>query len=367
MNQKPSRRQVLQRCAAGVALLNVGPAAAQDKTPAAVITRDTLQAMIVGYQTSQMLYVAAKLKIADLLADGPRTTADLAAASGAHEDTLYRLLRTLASAGVFTEDQGKLFRLNAAAEHLRSGTPGSLRVGAEIVGEEWMWRPWGDLLQSVKTGQTAFDRLYGKGTFDWFAEHPDAGRLFDAGQAQLTSAAARAVIEALDLSRARRIVDIGGGEGTLLAAALRANATAAGVLFDLEKVVEGARGAFDRSLVARTEFVGGNFFTSVPSGGDLYLMKSILHDWNDADCQRILTVTRKSMPATARLVVAEDLVCAPNQPCPAKQRDINMLVRTGGRNRTEQEYRDVLTRGGFRTTRVIPTASTLYLIESSPT
>ena len=145
---------------------------------------------------------------------------------------------------------------------------------------------------------------------------------------------------------------------------LRANPSATGVVFDLPSVAEAAKARFDPSLVARAEFVGGNFFTAVPNGADLYLMKSILHDWNDEDCQKILVNTRRAMAASARLLVVEDLVCAPNQPCPAKQRDINMLVRTGGRNRTEQEYRDVLTRGGFRTTRVIATAATLYLIEA---
>ena len=326
-----------------------------------------LATLINGYQTSQMLHVAAKLRIADLLKDGPRSTADLAAAAGAHEDSLYRVMRTLASLGIFTETQGRRFELNPAAEYLRSDAPGSLRVLAEIVGEEWMWKPWGALVESARTGTTAFNPLYGEGTFDWFAKHPEAGRLFDAGQAGATSASAKAVTDAYDFSTVRRIVDIGGGDGTLLASVLRANPAPTGVVFDLPAVVEAARATFDRSAIARAEFVGGNFFTAVPGGADLYLMKSILHDWNDDDCQKILVNVRRAMAATSRLLIAEDLVCGPNQPCQAKQRDINMLVRTGGRNRTEQEYRSVLTRGSFRTTRVIPTASTLFLIEATPT
>ena len=177
---------------------------------------------------------------------------------------------------------------------------------------------------------------------------------------------AKAVTDAFDFGHVRRVVDVGGGDGTLLASVLRVNPSARGVVFDLPSVVEAAKATFDTSVIARVEFVGGNFFNAVPGGADLYLMKSILHDWNDGDCQKILVNTRQAMATTARLVVAEDLVCGPNQPCAAKQRDINMLVRTGGRNRTEQEYRDVLTRGGFRTTRVIPTASTLFLIEAMP-
>jgi hypothetical protein len=158
--------------------------------------------------------------------------------------------------------------------------------------------------------------------------------LFDAGQAEATSASV--------------------------------NPSTTGVVFDLPGVVEAAKARFDQSTIARAEFVGGNFFTEVPGGAELYVMKSILHDWNDDDCQKILVNVRRTMAATSRLLIAEDLVCGPNQPCPAKQRDINMLVRTGGRNRTEQEYRNVLARGGFRTTRVIATASTLFLIEAAP-
>ena len=138
-------------------------------------------------------------------------------------------------------------------------------------------------------------------------------------------------------------------------------------MFDLPGVVEAAKATFDRSAIARAEFIGGNFFAAVPNGAELYLMKSILHDSSDEDCQRILVNVRRATAATSRLLIAEDLVCGPNQPCPARRQDINMLVRTGGRNRTEQEYRDVLARGGFRTTRVIPTASTLFLIEATPT
>ena len=351
----------------GAAMLSPRPLWAQAAAAAPTPARQNLAALITGFHASQMLHVAAKLRIADLLKDGPRSTADLATVAGAHEDSLYRVMRTLASLGIFTEMQNRRFALNSAAEYLRSDAPGSLRSVAEISGEEWMWRPWGALLESVKTGTTAFNHLYGEGTFDWFAKHPDAGRLFDAGQAESTGVLARAIVDAYDFSKVRRIVDVGGGDGTLLASMLRANPSSTGVVFDLPSVAEAARARFDRSTMARAEFIGGNFFTAVPAGADLYMMKFLLHDWNDDDCQKILANVRRAVSATSRLLVAEDLVCAPNQPCLAKQRDINMLVRTGGRNRTEQEYRTVLTRGGFLTTRVIATASTLFLIEAIPT
>ena len=370
MSKKSSRRRLFERTAlAAVTLgqpLTLLSQATLPAPPSKIPTRQDLVAMAMGYQISQMLHVAAKLRIADLLRGGPRSTGELATLAGSHEDTLYRLMRTLASSGIFTEGENRQFSLNACAEYLRSGVPGSVCSLVEIAGEEWMWRPWGDLLHSTKTGQTAFDHLYGKGTFEWFAEHPDAGRLFDAGQAEITVLSAKTVVDAYDFSRFRRIVDIGGGDGTLLSAVLRANPQARGVLFDLDKVVGAARIRFDRSIAGRVEFAGGDFFKAVPGEGDLYLMKSILHDWNDEDCQKILTTARRSVPRDARLLVAEDLICGPNQPCAAKARDINMLVRTGGRNRTEQEYKYVLSRSGFRPVRTLPTASTLYLIEVEP-
>ena len=190
--------------------------------------------------------------------------------------------------------------------------------------------------------------------------------MFDAGQAEATSASVRAVTDAFDFGKRRQVVHVGGGDGTLLASVLRVNPSTTGVVFDLPGVVEAAKARFDQSTIARADFVGGNFFTEVPGGAEIYVMKSILHDWNDDDCQKILVTYAAPWRRLRGLLIAEDMVCGPNQPCPAKQRDINMLVPTGGRNRTEQEYRNVSARGGFRTTRVIATASTLFLIEAAP-
>jgi len=161
--------------------------------------------MIRGHQTTQMICVAAKLRIADHLKDGPKTIAALAAVTGAHEDTLYRLLRTLASMGIFTEDDGMRFRLNTAGQLLLSNVPGSLRATAEVAGQEWMWRPWGALLYSVQTGETAFHHLYGKNTFDWFTEHPDDAALFDESQAESSDRSVQAIVTSYDFSRVRRL------------------------------------------------------------------------------------------------------------------------------------------------------------------
>ena len=367
MTTRTSRRQLLTQSVTATAFaLAHGASAQTSPTAPPAAQQQAMLNMIRGFQTTQIISVAAKLRIADHLKDGPKTIVALAAATGAHEDTLYRLLRALASIGIFTEDDGMRFRLNIAAQALLSGVPGSLRATAEVAGQEWMWRPWGALLYSVQTGETAFNHLYGKNTFDWFLEHPDAAALFDESMAESSDRSLRAIVTSYDFSRVRKVVDVGGGTGTLIAEILRANPTVRGVLFDLDHVVASARQKFDSRMVDRCEFAGGDFFKAVPGGGDLYVMKHILHDWDNRSCQRILSTVRQAMPDKARLLVIEDIVCGPNQPCIAKVSDINMLVRTGGHNRTEKEYRDLLSRGGFDIARVIATRAQ-SLIEATPT
>jgi hypothetical protein len=325
-----------------------------------------IRRMMMGFQLTQMVYVAAKLKIADQLAGGPKTAADLAKTTESHEDSLYRLLRALAGYGVFAEEEGRRFRLTPAAEFLRSGVPGSLRAAVEARGEDWTWRAWGALLQSVRTGQTGFDLVYGKNTFDWFAENPQAARLFDDMQADLTARTAAAVTTAYDFSTARTIVDVGGGNGTLLAAILGRHAAPRGVLFDLPHVVKAAAPALAAKLGDRCTVAGGDFFKSVPDGGDVYIMKFILHDWNDVRARAILATCHRAMKPGTALLVIEELVCGPNVACDAKVGDLNMLARLGGRNRTEREYRDLLTAAGFTTRRVLPVSGDLAILEATP-
>jgi ubiquinone/menaquinone biosynthesis C-methylase UbiE len=217
----------------------------------------------------------------------------------------------------------------------------------------------------VQTGETAFNHLYGENTFDWFAEHADAARLFDDSQADSSGGSARAIVTSYDFSRAGRVVDVGGGTGTLIAEILRSNPSVRGVLFDLNHVVAAARTKFDRRVVNHCEFAGGDFFKAVPSGAEFYVMRHILHDWDDVHCQKILATTGQAMSGRGRLLVIEDIVCGPNQPCAAKTSDINMLVRTGGCNRTDREYRELLSKGGFDIRRVLPVAAQ-SLIEATP-
>ncbi|MCC6537902.1 MAG: methyltransferase [Bryobacterales bacterium] len=313
-----------------------------------------------------MIHVAAKLGIAELLQAGPRSAADLASATATNPEALYRLLRTLSGLGVFVEQPGQKFVLNPAAELLLPGKPGSVRADAIVAGEDFMWKPWGRLIHSVRTGETAFDHLYGKSTWEWFRDNPAEARVFDDFQAEGTRNAAQALTRAYDYSAAKKIVDVGGGSGQLLAAVLAQNPQARGTLFDLPDVVKAAQAHPVPPLDARADFVGGDFFASVPGEGDLYLLKYIIHDWADAKSIEILKSIRKAMPGHAKLLLIEDLICEPNQDCRSKTFDIMMMVRNGGRNRTEAEYRRLLAASGFEVARVIPTASNLFILESVP-
>ena len=337
----------------------------QDRSTATTEKPDELvRRLMNGFQLTQLIYIAAKLKIADHLAQGPRAVTDLAAVTNSHEDSLYRILRTLAGLGVFREEDGRRFRLTPAAEILRSGVPGSLRASAESRGEDWTWRAWGALRESVRTGKTGFDVVYGKNTFDWFAENPEAARLFDEFQADATARSAADVATNYDFSSAGVVVDVGGGNGTLLGEILRRHTTPRGILFDLPHVVEAAKPTIAAVLGPRIQFVGGDFFKAVPEGGDVYILKYILHDWEENRARGILASCHRAMSANAKLLVIEDIVCGPNVPCQAKLSDIQMLARTGGRNRTESEYRELLSAGRFNTRRVLSLPAGLAVIEA---
>jgi hypothetical protein len=342
-----------------------GGAGAQTPTKPTLNERLTLQQMITGFRWSQMLSVAAKLRLADQLRDGPVAVRQLAQAVGAHEDSLYRVLRALASRGIFAEEEGRRFRLTPAAELLRSGVPGSLRVAAEVSGEDWYWNSFGSLRHTVTTGQTAFDHVYGKNTWDWFQDHPEPASLFNAFMNEVTAVHTLAITQAFDFSPYRVIADIGGGEGVLLAAALKQNPRARGILLDLPHVIHTAQNKLE-SLKSRIQFAPGDFFRSVPSGAGLYMLKNIVHDWNDDKARQILVSCRRAMPITAILLLIESVICGPNQPCEAKLGDVTMMVRTGGRNRTEHEHRALLASAGFELRRIVSTKNGPEILEALP-
>ena len=326
-----------------------------------------LRRMIVGYRLSQAIYVAAKLGIADLLKDGPRDAEDLAASAKAHGPSLYRILRLLASEGIFEELEEGRFGLTPLAEMLRSDAPESFRARAIFDAEEWNWRAWGNLLHSAETGQPAFDHAFGMPTFDYLARNPEAAGRFDALMAEQTGTVAEAVAEVYDFSGMESVVDVGGGYGALLAAILRASPHLRGVLVDLPHTVEGARPRLEEAGVAdRCETVAGDFFHSVPPGGSAYVLKYILHDWNDDQCVTILENCRKGMSDEARLLVIELLIAPGNAADYGKYLDLNMLVLTTGRERTREEYAGLFKTAGFELSRVVPTGRDLCIIEGKP-
>jgi hypothetical protein len=332
-----------------------------DPPPQAVI-----QGMLTGYRLSQCLYVAARLGLADLLKDGPRSPADLATASATHAPSLYRLLRGLASVGVFAEDERGNFTLTPLAECLRSDVPGSQHARALMNGDEH-YRAWGELLYSVRTGKPAFDRLFHKPIFDYLPDHPEAARTFDAAMTGAHGSETAAMLDAYDFSPFGTLVDVGGGNGSLLAEVLRRHPKLKGVLFDRADVVERARPRLaEEGLAQRCQVVAGNFFETVPPGGDAYLLRHIIHDWDDERSLSILRNCRQAMAPGAKLLVVEGVVPPGNGPSFTKLLDLTMLVIPGGKERTEAEYRDLYQRAGLRLTRVVPTRSEVSVIEGVP-
>jgi hypothetical protein len=328
----------------------------------------TLRRLIIGYRLSQALHVVAVLGIADLLKDGPRHFDHLARSTKTHARSLYRLLRLLASVGVFTEQDEGRFALTSLAEHLRSDVPNSLRTRAMFDGAEGNWGAWGNLLMSVKTGGPAIEHTFGKDLFGYLNDHADEAKIFNEVMAVQTSTATHAILDAYDFSEIGTLVDIGGGVGALLASILKAYPSMHGILYDQPHIAVDAKSRLASAGVAhRCETVGGNFFESVPTGGNAYILKHILHDWDDEDCRRIIENCRSAITEDGRLLVIEILNPPGDTPHYGKFVDLQMLVVTkGGRERTQAEYRDLFASAGFSLSRVVPTKSDVSLIEGRP-
>jgi len=328
--------------------------------------RDTLLRMTNAFQVSQAIHVAATLGIADLLKDGPRSADDLAEATGTHAPTLYRLLRALASVGMFIETDGR-FGLTPLAEYLRTDAPGSLRAWAMQIGQQYLWRSWGHLLHSVRTGEPAFPELYGTTAWEYRTAHPEEDAVFNAAMTALSAGVAEAVVRSYDFSGIDVLVDVGGGEGALLATILRSNPTLRGILFDQPHVIATAGALLERTGVAdRCEVAAGDFFEAVPGGADAYLLKSIIHDWDDAAAIEILRTCRAAISDTGRLLLVEGLIRPGSEPDPTKYMDLNMLVMLGGRERTADDFERLYTEAGFRLASVIRTGSPFAIIEGAP-
>lgn len=317
-----------------------------------------------AFVTARACYAAAKLLIPDLLKDGSRTSDELAAATDTNPTSLYRLMRCLATIGLVNEEPERRFTLTGLGATLRSDVPGTMRPWVAFCGDPFYLAAWADILHSVKTGRAAFDHVHGKPFFDYLGDHPEASRVFDEAMTSLTAVLVTEVLAAYDFSGFKRVVDVGGGRGSLLTAILKTNQIATGVLFDLPTVIaEVAK----PGLGSRCELVSGDFFVEQPAGGDAYIMKWILHDWDDAACGRILASCRRSIAPGGKLLLIETVVAPPGVPHHSKLDDIEMMVLLGSQERTEEEYRTLLERSGFRLNRIALTPTDLVnVIEAEP-
>lgn len=334
------------------------------------VSRDVVAAMggmIMGFRTTQLIHAAARLGVADLLEGGPQDASAMANIVGADPRALYRLLRALASLGIFAETTDGRFELTPLARTLKSDTPGSLRGLALLYGDEWLWRAYGRTSYSVTTGLPAFDLVHGQPIYEYLHRNPEAASTFDRAMSAFSGQESAAILAAYDFRGVSNVVDVGGGRGALLAAILDANPQARGVLFDRATVVEGAREPMTRTGVAdRCTMVAGDFFEAVPEGGDVYVLKSILHNWDEARSITILKRCRQVMGPGCRLLIVGRVVPEGDGSSEAKLFDINMLVVAGGLERTGQEYREMLEAAGFELTRITPTHAPVSIVEGVP-
>ncbi|MBD2504546.1 methyltransferase [Anabaena azotica] len=312
----------------------------------------------------QSLYAAAKLGIADLLIDGEKNYEELAQATGTHARSLYRLLRFLASLGVFAETQTGNFTLTPLANYLRSDIPDSLRAMAIMNGEE-QYRAWGEIIYSLQTGKNAFEHLYGTNVFDYYNQNLEPARIFDQAMTSYSVVQNLGVVQDYDFSGIKTLVDVGGGNGKLLTDILAANPKMKGILFDQPSVIARAFSLIESAGVQdRCQLLTGSFFESVPSGGDAYILKMIIHDWDDERAIAILKNCHKAMPENGKLLIIEQVVPPGNQPSFAKLLDLHMLIMCqGGHERTETEYRHLIEKAGFQLKRIVPTQSGVSVIE----
>jgi len=326
--------------------------------------------MLHGYRAVQALYVGAQLGIPELLREVPKRSDELASATGAHAGSLRRLMRALASLGVLVEMDDGRFALTTMGEQLRSDAPGSLRPAVLFYGGRRHWTAWSQLLESVKTGRTAFGIRSADKFSEMAARDPGGAAVFNEAMDALTTQLSATIAERYDFSAARLVVDVGGGYGALLGRILTANPRLHGILFDIEAVIEQARQRIDAArLASRCDVVAGDAFDAVPSGGDVYILKWILHDWDDDSSVRILTNCRRAMSPDAKLLIVERVLPrhaeAATEAANAFLSDLNMLLLSGGGERTEEEYRVLLAAADLQLRRAVGIGASQFLLEAS--
>ncbi|PYU28222.1 MAG: methyltransferase [Acidobacteria bacterium] len=333
------------------------PRAKDPPTPAVMFS------LITGRFVSHLIDVAARLELADLLKDGPRTVEDLAMAAEVQAPALYRVLRALASVGIFAETKGKRFKLTPLAATLQKGA--SMRGVALFCGLPSLSDAWAQLLHGVQTGETPFLKVHGMSHFEYLEKHPEEASIFNETMTNVSSTEIPAIAATYKFSRIRTLVDLGGGHGSLLATILQANPKLKGVLFDQPSVIASAKQDrhVTKGIAERCTLEAGSFFEAVTKGADAYMMKSVLHDWDEEQCTKILANCRAAMSENGKILVIESIIVPGNKPDRGKLRDIQMLVTTGGRERTKEEFATLFRRSGFKLTRVVPTKCPLSIVE----
>jgi hypothetical protein len=350
-----------------IAMTNNSAHAHEIPPPAAALFQ-----IISGIWVAQAVATVAKLGVADLLADGPRTSEDLARSMNVHAEALHRVLRGVSTVGVLRLEEGSpsKFSLTPIGQLLRSNVPGSMRSFMIAETAPGHWVPWAHLDDAVKTGKPVMQKAFGMDPWEYYEKNPEEGRLFSEAMSGLSAGQVQALLGAYSFKDAKKIVDVGGAHGSALAAILKSEPSARGVLFDLPDVVEGAGPALTSAGVeGRVERVAGSFFESVPAGADVYFLKHVLHDWDDEQCVQILKKVKSAMASSspnAKVVVAEMVIGGKGPPSPAPLLDLNMLVMAGGKERTVEEFGKLFEAAGLKLAGVTPTFSPIVVIEGRP-
>jgi O-methyltransferase/methyltransferase family protein len=323
--------------------------------------------MATAHWVSSLVYVAAQMSLADRLAEAPKTADELAQSTATDAPSLYRVLRTLAGMGLFTEDSGHRFSLTPLGDVLRTGTPGSVRSAVLTMAGDLVTKSMGQFHYSIQTGKTGFEKAFGMPLFEWLANHPAEASMFSETMVGFHGAEPAAVATAYDFSQFETVIDVGGATGNLLTAVLGHHPKPRGILFDLPHVVRDASALIQtRGLTHRITIESGSFFEGVPAADGVYLLSHIIHDWSEAQCLTILGNCRRAMKPNSLLLIIEMVLPTGNTPHPGKMLDMIMLAVAGGQERTEPEYRVLLDKAGFRLTQVVPTESAVSIVEALP-
>ena len=323
-----------------------------------VTPQQTMFELIGGFWIARSIYLAAQIGVADVFDDQPKTIAQLSEATNTEPRSLYRLLRASASVGIFSEVSDQCFALTPLAATLKNDSPGSMRYAALGQMADDYSLAWSNGLHSLKTGEPAYDIAVGMSAWEYYAQHPDAGQIFSQAMTNMGTSVAQAVAASYDFSQFNTVVDVGGSQGSLISEIVRSPPHLRGILFDLPEIIATV------NVYEKIQPIAGNFFESVPTGGDAYLMRWIMHDWNDRKSSIILKNCHQAMPDQGKLLLVESIIPPGNEPSPAKFLDVLIMTGTGGQERTEKEYRSLLQASGFELTRVIPTESMSSIIEA---